>query len=76
MQDMNIDSFTSRLDDTLPVIKEVSAHFQNPVRIHFDSFIILTIPHYKLNLFPMLIYLLHLSFKLTFVHRYSSGSRM
>jgi arsenite-transporting ATPase len=35
MQDMNIDSFTSRLDDTLPVIKEVSAHFQNPEHTTF-----------------------------------------
>eukprot|EP00111_Clytia_hemisphaerica_P007019 TCONS_00020350-protein len=30
MQDMNIEQFTSRLDETLPVIKEVSAQFQNP----------------------------------------------
>lgn len=27
-----IDEFTSKLDETLPVIKEVSSQFQNPVR--------------------------------------------
>lgn len=30
MQDMNMDQLTARLDDTLPIIKEVSAQFQNP----------------------------------------------
>ena len=30
-----IDSFTSKLDETLPVIKEVSAQFQNPVSMSF-----------------------------------------
>ena len=31
MQDACIDQFTSRLDDTLPLIKEVSSQFQNSV---------------------------------------------
>ena len=30
---MNMDQLTARLDDTLPIIKEVSAQFQNPVSL-------------------------------------------
>lgn len=37
MQDMNMDQLTARLDETLPIIKEVSAQFQNPVCLHVFS---------------------------------------
>jgi len=43
MQDVNMEQFTSRLDETLPVIKEVSAQFQNPVSVTNDIFLR---PHY------------------------------
>ena len=33
MQDMNADHMTKKLEDTLPVIQQVSEQFKNPVRI-------------------------------------------
>ena len=33
MQDMNADQMTNKLEDTLPVIRQVSEQFKNPVGV-------------------------------------------
>ena len=37
MGGVDTDMFTSKLDETLPIIKEVSAQFQNPVSYEIVS---------------------------------------
>ena len=48
MHDMNADHMTQKLEDTLPVIQQVSEQFKNPVRTSSTTVLHLTIPDFLL----------------------------